>query len=656
MTPQTESTHDLLQRLSLCTEGSGIGTWERDLLTGAGRWNRTLWDINRRPYRDPPAPSRDEVADMYHPADREAVARAWQRILQGEPDVAFEHRIIRGDGSIGWILSRGRVECDASGRAVRMFGNTIDVTDLHEARLRLDEARANLETASDAAGLGIWQRDLRSGEGQWNARLLALHGLDPSRPTPDRHVVPTLLHPEDRAAWREAFEFDPVAGSASIDVQYRVPAPGGAWRWLQARGRTICDEAGRPVRQMGVTFDITRQREADLALQAKELAERASSAKTEFLSRVSHELRTPLNAVTGFAQLLLIDPREPLSDSQRATLQQIDSAAWHLLALIDDVLDLSRVESGHARIQPAAVVLPPLIDECISLCRRDAEARAIDIRIDGVTPGLPEAWCDRTRTKPVLVNLLSNAVKYNREGGHIVVQAERGVDGLPHVRVIDTGLGLSAEQRAQLFQPFNRLGREGSDIEGTGVGLALSKSLVDQMGGRLEVDSQLGVGSVFELVLPTVPAAAEHRLPFATRPAPMHPITSGTGRVLVVDDVATNVEVLLKLLEMRPGLEVKVASTGAAALETAIRWCPDVALIDLRLPDIDGIDLAARLRRLPGWRHTRMVCVSANVAADAVSRAMQSGFADFWSKPLQATRTLQSLDRLLRQDASASWT
>jgi signal transduction histidine kinase len=310
-----------------------------------------------------------------------------------------------------------------------------------------------------------------------------------------------MVHPEDRA--HVAAE---VATQKSlVEYEYRVQRPDGSLRWLVTRGRAQRDASGRVQSRTGICLDVTERREAQAALQAKELAERANAAKTEFLSRMSHELRTPLNAVLGFAQVMALDTAEPLSEAQRARIGHIQTAGWHLLALINDVLDLARIESRQSALNPAVVPLAEVVDECLVMNAAAAAARGIEQRPVAAEPGLPGAWADRTRVRQVLLNLLSNAVKYNRPGGHVQVSVTLAASGAVVVSVADDGPGLSPQQLEHLFEPFNRLGHENGPVEGTGIGLTLSRLIAQQMGGDIAVDSGPGRGSLFRLVLPAAP-------------------------------------------------------------------------------------------------------------------------------------------------------
>ena len=289
---------------------------------------------------------------------------------------------------------------------------------------------------------------------------------------------------------------------------YRARAADGAWRWIEERGRIVeWDRRGRPRRMFGTQTDATLLRELEQAQRDRLAAEAANSAKTLFLSRISHELRTPLNAVLGFAQLLGTDPALNTLPSQRRQVHLIREAGEHLLAMIGDLLDLSLAEAAHLPIQLQPVALSPLFDACAAWCRPQAETAQVSLQVEDPDAGASllaanaRVRADPTRLRQVLTNLLSNAVKYNRPGGRVTLRAQ-AVDDEWRIEVEDTGHGLTPAERARLFQPFNRLGRENSGIAGAGLGLALSQSLVQLMGGRITVHSVAGVGSTFGLALP----------------------------------------------------------------------------------------------------------------------------------------------------------
>jgi PAS domain S-box-containing protein len=318
-----------------------------------------------------------------------------------------------------------------------------------------------------------------------------------------------LIHPEDFDAVEQAYQAHARGESESFRAVYRAKAADGSWRWIEERGRVVeRDAQGRPTRMFGTQTDATVQRALEQARQDQLAAEAANAAKTQFLSRVSHELRTPLNAVLGFAQLLEMDTREPLTDHQRRRVNLIHQAGDYLLAMIGDLLDLSLVEAGRLPMQAEPVALPPLANDCLDLVRGQAAAAQVQLALGHLPAGLT-LRADPMRLKQVLINLLTNGIKYNRPGGRVELTGRiDGGSGLVDIR--DTGIGLPEDQLDKLFLPFQRLGREAFGIEGSGLGLALSHALVLAMGGQLSahpLPAAEGPGTVFRVSLPLVPPA-----------------------------------------------------------------------------------------------------------------------------------------------------
>jgi signal transduction histidine kinase len=306
-----------------------------------------------------------------------------------------------------------------------------------------------------------------------------------------------LIHPEDVAAVEAAYQAHANDSRQLYRAVYRARAADGCWRWIEERGRVVARDAdGRPLRMFGTQTDATVQHALEQARRDHLAAEAANVAKTQFLSRVSHELRTPLNAVLGFAQLLDLDQASALSDTQRRRVALIRHAGDYLLAMIGDLLDLSLVESGHLPMQVDSLPLAPLVHDALDLVRGEAEAAHITLHIEPIAADLA-VRADAMRLTQVLINLLTNGVKYNRPGGEVRVSARREPDGRCLVQVSDSGIGIPANQRDGLFQPFNRLGRESSKVQGSGLGLALSQALVTLMGGQLSLCASSAAGSCF---------------------------------------------------------------------------------------------------------------------------------------------------------------
>ena len=392
-------------------------------------------------------------------------------------------------------------------------------------------------------------------------------------------------------------------------------------------------------------------RESRVALVAAAAAQRANAAKTEFLSRMSHELRTPLNAVLGFAQLLRMDAASPLTPAQAQWAQHIENAGGHLLAMINDVLDLSRIESGSMPLSLDTVSVALVVDEAQALISALAIEGDVRVRVDQPADAEPrhgQVRADHLRLRQVLVNLMGNAVKYNRRGGSVTVSWELSANGAQmRIEVSDTGRGLSPDQLAHLFEPFNRLGADTTAIEGTGIGLVISRRLVQSMGGDLEVSSEAGVGSCFRIVLPAalhdvMPSLAAAPVPDPTQPGLLAPRT-----VLYADDNALNVEVVLAILRTRPDLRAVVARSGSEALTLAARDVPDLFLLDMHLGDMTGLDVMQQLALNPALAGVPCIALSADAMPAALERAERAGFKAYLTKPLNVKLFLQCLDKVL---------
>ncbi|MGZ8692879.1 MAG: hybrid sensor histidine kinase/response regulator [Gaiellaceae bacterium] len=424
-----------------------------------------------------------------------------------------------------------------------------------------------------------------------------------------------------------------LAGEQIRDVEAVMFAADGTARTVLASARPLRG-GDAAIGAVMTLHDITGRKGFEEMALAKLELERTSQARSDFFSRMSHELRTPLNAILGFGQLLAGGAN--LSSRDRENVGQILTAGGHLLTLIEAVLEVSRSESGKASIDIEPIDVRRVANCVVDMMAPLAAGRGVTLRID-----LPEpvvGLADERRLREVLENLVSNGIKYNVAGGTVVIAAER-IDGRLQVRVTDTGHGIPHDQLARLFRPFDRLGAEQSGIEGTGLGLTVVKSHVEAMHGSVQVESTPGTGSAFTVDLPLVTPD-----PDSDERGPLPP---SSPKVLYIEDNPANLELVRKIFERRPRLELLTATDGGVGLEVARRLRPDLVLLDLNLPDTVGEDVLARLRADDRTRHIPVVVVSADASSSRVASLLAAGANDYMAKPVDVSRLLAAVDKAL---------
>ena len=454
-----------------------------------------------------------------------------------------------------------------------------------------------------------------------------------------------LVHPDDVQRTLDEFKQATDTGLTVTRFENRYRHKDGSYRWLDWTGRLVPGEEVH----YSAARDVTDRKRIEVALEsARREAEAANRAKSEFLSRMSHELRTPLNAILGFAQLLEMDS---LSDEQRENVAYISRAGRHLLELINEVLDISRIESGQMTISLEAVSIGDLVQELAAFVAPLADARRVVLDTSKASAD-GHVLADRQRLKQVLLNLLSNAVKYNRQGGSVTIRCDPvGADRL-RIAVVDSGYGIAPEYLDRLFRPFERLGAEQGAVEGTGMGLALSKGLVEAMGGSIGAESTLDVGSTFWLELGTTEGPLERyeRL----HPPAVDEIGQQHRRVIVqIEDNLSNLKLVERIVQRRPGIELVATTQGELGVELARQHRPDLILLDLHLPDMPGEEVLRLLRSHPETRSVPVVVVSADATKTKRTRLMEAGAFAYLTKPLDVAEFLATLDRAF-DDADGS--
>jgi len=437
----------------------------------------------------------------------------------------------------------------------------------------------------------------------------------------------------------------------------------GGYLILEIYDSLIHDRAGQVTGIRSVLLDVTDRRLAEQLLanevtererltvalrRSKEEAEKANRAKSEFLSRMSHELRTPLNAILGFAQLLEM---VPLDRDKRESVGQILKAGQHLLKLINEVLEISRIEAGRLSLSPEAVLISTAVQETLDLLTPMAVRRKITVRDELATMRRRHVLADQQRLKQVLLNLITNAIKYNSETGTVTISAEEIPGHRLRIRVRDTGPGIKTEYLDKLFTPFERLGAEQTTVEGTGLGLALSKRLLEMMGGSIGVENNPDCGCTFWMDLPLVNDPVE-QVGSAMLDLPAPPKSSPDAReriVLYVEDNLSNIALIEHIMVHRPHVRLVAAMQGRLGLDLAREHRPDLILLDLHLPDISGEDVLQGLREIAELKDIPVIIISADATRGRIERLTTMGVLDYLPKPLDIKRFLELLDACLKE-------
>jgi signal transduction histidine kinase/ActR/RegA family two-component response regulator len=655
------------ERLKLALKTARIAVWELNPSSGEMRYEGRDEFIEATRYpADLLPPAIDTFFNFIDPWERADVQQEFARTLASDAAFNRECQVVIPGGAVRWVsvtarrYSRGQTSSTVLGlitdvterRQSEVLGLQ-QAKELAKSEQQLREQTRILQCVVDSMGDGVVVVDNNGSFLLFNPAAEKILGVRPVQSTPGewRHLFgvfsadQTTPYPAAESPLGRALQGINVDGE-DLFVRNKNLSEGA---WISATARPLKDESSAIWGGLVVFGDITDRKRADQALRsAKEEAENANRAKSEFLSRMSHELRTPLNSILGFSQILKM---HDLASRPRECVEHILKGGTHLLGLIDEVLDIARIEAGKLSFSQEPVLVSDSVDQVLDMVRPLADARNIVLTFDRPSSCRQHVLADRQRLHQVFLNLLSNGVKYNQDGGRVDVLCSKTETGQLRVSIRDTGAGISESDQARLFSPFERLSANESGVQGTGLGLALSKRLMEAMGGKIGLSSLPGNGSTFWIELPCVDAPKD----VAARQEQTSVVgikhIDGTRMVLYIEDNLSNIRLMEHIVSYRPNIRLVPAMQGRLGLELAREEDPDLILLDLHLPDVSGAEVLKRLQADPKTSGIPVVMISADATPGQVSRLLSAGAASYITKPLNVERLLKVFDDHLGESA-----
>ena len=643
---------EIIARFQRIFSGSGYGLWEWDLTTRRIDWSGGFWErLGYTSEDEAYLNNANHILSFIHPDDQEASQESLlEHLRTGEP-FNTSYRVRMKNGDYIWTQVRADSIRDAEGRALYMSGVSFDVTALKQAEEALRESESRQERIIQSSNDGIWEWYADTGGFHFSRRCWELIGYDANDDEitmgEDKIVVwRKHIHPQDLVKFDQALA-DHLAGRGPFDIEYRLIGKDKELHWVRGRGRASFNSEGKPTRMSGANMDMTQVKLAEQrVIQAKVAAEKANQAKSEFLSSMSHELRTPLNAILGYAQLFEYDLN--LTPQQVANMREIRKAGDHLLQLINDVLDLAKIESGKMTVSLEPVLVSRIINEAFTLVQPQADAKGINLSHNANSTENYYVIADNVRYKQALVNLLSNAVKYNNMGGDVDVSVAVIGQKILRLGVRDNGKGIPVNRQAEVFQPFNRLNAEFSKIEGSGVGLVITKQLVEMMNGQLNFESAEGVGTHFWIDLPLAMEWNQQQKEIikSVDYVPTKLAFSTPKNVLYIEDNPTNIRLLQQFFNRHDCLNLDIAEEPFVGIYKARNDQPDLIILDINLPGMDGFEAMNVLQNDRLTKHIPVIGLSANAMPYDIERGIKSGFFEYLTKPVDMNRLIETLNRL----------
>jgi len=586
-----------------------------------------------------------------HPEDRLWVLQTWAAFTASQQKFDGEYRFLKPNGAVVWVTGSAAVETDHQGKVIGHVGTITDISTLKQTENALWEVKWRLEVAASAGIIGIWDLDLIKNHLFWDSVMYKLYGIRAEDWDNPHEAWLNAVHPDDRA-YVESEAQAALRGEREYAPEFRIIWPDGSIHYIKSASKTIFNADGQAIRMVGVNYDLTEQKQVEAALaEARDKAELANRAKSEFLATMSHEIRTPMNALLGFTAILdskITDPQH------RHYLSMIQASGQSLMSLLNDILDLSKIEAGKLQLTYTAVNLQRLCEDVIRIFSQRATEKGVELT-SHFAPDLPDGvLIDEIRLRQILLNLVGNAVKFTERGTVTVeatmIQTGRAEESTTtplalHIAVCDTGIGIPLDQQAVIFGDFVQVHGQSARYGGTGLGLPITRRLVEAMGGNISVSSNPGQGSTFTVRLPEV-RRAEGVIAEMPLQKPTEAVRFEAATILIVDDVADNRQVLLDYLEEIPAFHLLEAADGRAAIELARQHRPELILMDMRMPNLNGYEATRILKQETSTREIPVIAVTASSMKEQAEQivALCDGYL---RKPLDKADLLDELRKFL---------
>ena len=631
------------ERFELAMRGATDGLWDWNLKTQEVYYSPRWCEMLGYP-KENILPNLDTFTQFLHPEDKEHVFSQVNDYLTGQSSIyAIEFRMRHQQGHYVWILSRGVGVKNQQGEFIRIVGTHVDITERRQSEEALRQSEARFRSLIAATSQIVWTTtatgQIVTEQPGWT------HFTGLSFRELQRGKLVKMIHPDDQSytilAWGKALHTHQF-----YEIEHRIRRHDGVYRYMRGRGVPMLNAAGQVCEWVGIHEDITDRKEAEIVLQqAKEAAEVANRAKSAFLANMSHELRTPLNGILGYAQIFARD--KTLTPKQQEGIAIIQRSGEYLLTLINDILDLSKIEMAKVELYPVDIDFHKFLQDITDLFEIRAQQKGIAFRFEALSYLPLGIRVDEKRLRQILFNLLGNAIKFTDTGG---VSFKVGLHkGKIRFQIEDTGPGIDAADLEKIFLPFHQVGNSQHKAEGTGLGLSITKKLVEMMGGTLHVESQVGQGSIFWTAFEflEISELIKHTTPITPT---IIGVEGPSRKILVIDDKWENRSVMTNLLSPL-GFEIIEATNGQEGLEQTKKHHPDLILIDLVMPVMDGFEATRQIRRIPRFEQLPIIAASASVFDYHQQESQSAGCTDFIAKPFRAEILLE----LLREHLHLTW-